>query len=164
MPANHIYSCAISRLFSGVTSERHALFKQTASGFTWKQPEAIALTPSLIGMFLPLQMSQNENSFSLILTLWMRLVWLGRFTTFLLYLITILPACLLLHSSTLISLPLSLIFPSGSVPTVPPGNVQGEPVNSTTVRFTWSAPSPQFINGINQGYKVGSSFLSTGAL
>ncbi|TMS15293.1 Protein sidekick-2 [Larimichthys crocea] len=40
------------------------------------------------------------------------------------------------------------------VPTVPPGNVQGESVNSTTVRFTWSAPSPQFINGINQGYKL----------
>uniref|UniRef100_A0A8C6U404 Sidekick cell adhesion molecule 2a n=1 Tax=Neogobius melanostomus TaxID=47308 RepID=A0A8C6U404_9GOBI len=29
-----------------------------------------------------------------------------------------------------------------------------EAVNSTTVRFTWSAPSPQFINGINQGYKL----------
>ncbi|KAL0993533.1 hypothetical protein UPYG_G00109280 [Umbra pygmaea] len=40
------------------------------------------------------------------------------------------------------------------VPTIPPGNVQAEPVNSTTVRFTWSAPSPQFINGINQGYKL----------
>lgn len=53
---------------------------------------------------------------------------------------------------------------SGSVPTVPPGNVQGESVNSTTVRFTWSAPSPQFINGINQGYKVRGPFLSTGAL
>nr|XP_020466112.1 protein sidekick-2-like isoform X2 [Monopterus albus] len=40
------------------------------------------------------------------------------------------------------------------VPTVPPGNVKAEAVNSTTVRFTWSAPSPQFINGINQGYKL----------
>uniref|UniRef100_A0A8C1ZRX6 Sidekick cell adhesion molecule 2a n=1 Tax=Cyprinus carpio TaxID=7962 RepID=A0A8C1ZRX6_CYPCA len=40
------------------------------------------------------------------------------------------------------------------LPTVPPGNVQAEAVNSTTVRFTWSAPSPQFINGINQGYKL----------
>ncbi|XP_043956286.1 protein sidekick-2 isoform X1 [Gambusia affinis] len=40
------------------------------------------------------------------------------------------------------------------VPTVPPGNVQAEAVNSTTVRYTWSAPSPQFINGINQGYKL----------
>uniref|UniRef100_A0A673JFQ7 Protein sidekick-2-like n=1 Tax=Sinocyclocheilus rhinocerous TaxID=307959 RepID=A0A673JFQ7_9TELE len=29
------------------------------------------------------------------------------------------------------------------VPTVPPGNVQADAVNSTTVRFTWSAPSPQ---------------------
>uniref|UniRef100_H3CYJ4 Sidekick cell adhesion molecule 2 n=1 Tax=Tetraodon nigroviridis TaxID=99883 RepID=H3CYJ4_TETNG len=40
------------------------------------------------------------------------------------------------------------------VPTVPPGNVHAEAVNSTTVRLTWSAPSPQFINGINQGYKL----------
>uniref|UniRef100_A0A7M4FNJ1 Sidekick cell adhesion molecule 2 n=1 Tax=Crocodylus porosus TaxID=8502 RepID=A0A7M4FNJ1_CROPO len=40
------------------------------------------------------------------------------------------------------------------VPTVPPGNVQAEATNSTTVRFTWNPPSPQFINGINQGYKV----------
>ncbi|XP_069050665.1 protein sidekick-2 isoform X3 [Lepisosteus oculatus] len=40
------------------------------------------------------------------------------------------------------------------VPTVPPGNVQAEAVNSTTVRFTWTPPSPQFINGINQGYKL----------
>lgn len=53
---------------------------------------------------------------------------------------------------------------SASVPTVPPGNVQAEAVNSTTVRFTWSAPSPQFINGINQGYKVSNAFLSSGAL
>lgn len=53
---------------------------------------------------------------------------------------------------------------SASVPTVPPGNVQAEAVNSTTVRFTWSAPSPQFINGINQGYKVSSASLSSGAL
>ncbi|XP_008947404.1 PREDICTED: protein sidekick-2-like [Merops nubicus] len=40
------------------------------------------------------------------------------------------------------------------VPTVPPGNVQTEATNSTTIRFTWNPPSPQFINGINQGYKV----------
>lgn len=40
------------------------------------------------------------------------------------------------------------------VPTVPPGNVHAEATNSTTIRFTWNAPSPQFINGINQGYKV----------
>lgn len=60
----------------------------------------------------------------------------------------------------------SLIFPPffGTVPTVPPGNVQVEPVNSTTIRFTWSAPSPQFINGINQGYKVSGTHLSTSAL
>lgn len=41
-----------------------------------------------------------------------------------------------------------------AVPTVPPGNVQAEATNSTTIRFTWNPPSPQFINGINQGYKV----------
>uniref|UniRef100_A0A8C1Q4G4 Sidekick cell adhesion molecule 2b n=1 Tax=Cyprinus carpio TaxID=7962 RepID=A0A8C1Q4G4_CYPCA len=40
------------------------------------------------------------------------------------------------------------------VPTIAPGNVKAEPVNSTTIRFTWTAPNPQFINGINQGYKV----------
>ncbi|XP_059854532.1 protein sidekick-2 [Delphinus delphis] len=40
------------------------------------------------------------------------------------------------------------------VPTVPPGNVHAEATNSTTIRFTWTAPSPQFINGINQGYKL----------
>uniref|UniRef100_A0A3B1IV52 Sidekick cell adhesion molecule 2 n=1 Tax=Astyanax mexicanus TaxID=7994 RepID=A0A3B1IV52_ASTMX len=40
------------------------------------------------------------------------------------------------------------------VPTVAPGNVQAEAVNSTSIRFTWAAPNPQFINGINQGYKL----------
>ncbi|CAJ1080064.1 protein sidekick-2 isoform X2 [Xyrichtys novacula] len=40
------------------------------------------------------------------------------------------------------------------VPTIAPGNVQAEAVNSTTIRFTWTAPNPQFINGINQGYKL----------
>uniref|UniRef100_A0AAY4BPU2 Sidekick cell adhesion molecule 2b n=1 Tax=Denticeps clupeoides TaxID=299321 RepID=A0AAY4BPU2_9TELE len=40
------------------------------------------------------------------------------------------------------------------VPTVAPGDVQAEAVNSTTIRFTWAAPNPQFINGINQGYKL----------
>ncbi|XP_043941066.1 protein sidekick-2 [Protopterus annectens] len=40
------------------------------------------------------------------------------------------------------------------VPTVPPGNVQVDPVNSTVIQFTWTPPSPQFINGINQGYKL----------
>lgn len=48
--------------------------------------------------------------------------------------------------------PLPLCSPP--VPTVPPGNVHAEATNSTTIRFTWTAPSPQFINGINQGYKV----------
>ncbi|XP_035389365.1 protein sidekick-2 isoform X2 [Electrophorus electricus] len=40
------------------------------------------------------------------------------------------------------------------VPTVAPGNVQAEPINSSSIRFTWTAPNPQFINGINQGYKL----------
>ncbi|XP_059387315.1 protein sidekick-2-like isoform X2 [Carassius carassius] len=40
------------------------------------------------------------------------------------------------------------------VPTIAPGNVKAEPVNSTTIHFTWTAPNPQFINGINQGYKL----------
>uniref|UniRef100_A0A8C6Q863 Sidekick cell adhesion molecule 2 n=1 Tax=Nothobranchius furzeri TaxID=105023 RepID=A0A8C6Q863_NOTFU len=40
------------------------------------------------------------------------------------------------------------------VPTIAPSNVQTEAVNSTALRFTWTAPNPQFINGINQGYKL----------
>uniref|UniRef100_A0A671K0U6 Protein sidekick-2-like n=1 Tax=Sinocyclocheilus anshuiensis TaxID=1608454 RepID=A0A671K0U6_9TELE len=40
------------------------------------------------------------------------------------------------------------------VPTIAPGNVKAEPFNSTTIRFTWTAPNPQFFNGINQGYKL----------
>lgn len=52
-----------------------------------------------------------------------------------------------------------------TVPTVPPGNVQTEATNSTTIRFTWNPPSPQFINGINQGYKVrGDSPQNPGSL
>lgn len=47
---------------------------------------------------------------------------------------------------------------SPAVPTIPPGNVHVEATNSTTIRFTWTAPSPQFINGINQGYKVGEAW------
>uniref|UniRef100_A0A8C7STJ0 Sidekick cell adhesion molecule 2 n=1 Tax=Oncorhynchus mykiss TaxID=8022 RepID=A0A8C7STJ0_ONCMY len=40
------------------------------------------------------------------------------------------------------------------VPTIAPSKVQVEAVNSTTIRITWAAPNPQFINGINQGYKL----------
>ncbi|XP_006889806.1 PREDICTED: protein sidekick-1-like [Elephantulus edwardii] len=40
------------------------------------------------------------------------------------------------------------------VPTAPPQNVQTEAVNSTTVQFLWNPPPQQFINGINQGYKL----------
>ncbi|KAG8446470.1 hypothetical protein GDO86_014070 [Hymenochirus boettgeri] len=40
------------------------------------------------------------------------------------------------------------------VPTVPPEKVKAEAVNSTAIRFTWNPPSPQFVNGINQGYKL----------
>ncbi|KFO25348.1 Protein sidekick-1 [Fukomys damarensis] len=40
------------------------------------------------------------------------------------------------------------------VPTAPPQNVQAEAVNSTTVQFLWNPPPQQFVNGINQGYKL----------
>ncbi|RMC17644.1 hypothetical protein DUI87_05308 [Hirundo rustica rustica] len=40
------------------------------------------------------------------------------------------------------------------VPTAPPQNVQVEAVNSTTIQFFWNPPPQQFINGINQGYKL----------
>ncbi|XP_012587400.1 PREDICTED: protein sidekick-1 isoform X1 [Condylura cristata] len=36
----------------------------------------------------------------------------------------------------------------------PPQNVQAEAVNSTTIQFLWKPPPQQFINGINQGYKL----------
>ncbi|NXW78848.1 SDK1 protein, partial [Hirundo rustica] len=42
----------------------------------------------------------------------------------------------------------------GAVPTAPPQNVQVEAVNSTTIQFFWNPPPQQFINGINQGYKL----------
>ncbi|XP_058567903.1 protein sidekick-1 isoform X3 [Neofelis nebulosa] len=40
------------------------------------------------------------------------------------------------------------------VPTAPPQNVQTDAVNSTTIQFLWNPPPQQFINGINQGYKL----------
>uniref|UniRef100_A0AAR2JGG5 Sidekick cell adhesion molecule 1a n=1 Tax=Pygocentrus nattereri TaxID=42514 RepID=A0AAR2JGG5_PYGNA len=40
------------------------------------------------------------------------------------------------------------------VPTAPPQGVEAVAVNSTTVKFTWNPPPQQFINGINQGYKL----------
>uniref|UniRef100_A0A8D0CKB7 Sidekick cell adhesion molecule 1 n=1 Tax=Scleropages formosus TaxID=113540 RepID=A0A8D0CKB7_SCLFO len=40
------------------------------------------------------------------------------------------------------------------VPTAPPQNVEAKALNSTTVKFTWNPPPQQFINGINQGYKI----------
>nr|XP_023670687.1 protein sidekick-1 isoform X1 [Paramormyrops kingsleyae]XP_023670688.1 protein sidekick-1 isoform X1 [Paramormyrops kingsleyae] len=40
------------------------------------------------------------------------------------------------------------------VPTAPPQDVEAEALNSTTVKFTWNPPPQQFINGINQGYKL----------
>ncbi|GAB5582647.1 protein sidekick-1 isoform X1 [Prionailurus iriomotensis] len=42
----------------------------------------------------------------------------------------------------------------GTVPTAPPQNVQTDAVNSTTIQFLWNPPPQQFINGINQGYKL----------
>uniref|UniRef100_A0A8C1R1Z1 Sidekick cell adhesion molecule 1b n=1 Tax=Cyprinus carpio TaxID=7962 RepID=A0A8C1R1Z1_CYPCA len=40
------------------------------------------------------------------------------------------------------------------VPTAPPQDVDAVALNSTTIKFTWTPPPQQFINGINQGYKV----------
>uniref|UniRef100_A0A3B3DXY3 Sidekick cell adhesion molecule 1b n=1 Tax=Oryzias melastigma TaxID=30732 RepID=A0A3B3DXY3_ORYME len=40
------------------------------------------------------------------------------------------------------------------VPTAPPQEVEVVALNSTTIRFTWNPPPQQFINGINQGYKL----------
>ncbi|XP_073071061.1 protein sidekick-1 isoform X2 [Manis javanica] len=40
------------------------------------------------------------------------------------------------------------------VPTAPPQNVQMQAVNSTTIQFLWNPAPQQFINGINQGYKL----------
>lgn len=40
------------------------------------------------------------------------------------------------------------------MPTAPPQNVRTEAVNSTAIRFLWTPPPQQFVNGINQGYKV----------
>lgn len=127
--------------------------------------------------YLPKWATIKKNCCSLILTLQSRLVW-----KCLLYILKYFPPSSHHYSlapldlsalpspAPIFSAPPSFFFllffsPSfGSVPTVPPGNVQVEAVNSTTVRFTWSAPSPQFINGINQGYKVSSPSRSTSAL
>lgn len=150
------------QLFSGITSESHAHFKQTAAGFTWKAPEATALAPSLIGTFLPPQMSQKKKKMLQPDSHAVNKGWSeSACCTFSSFFLSYLLNAVSLTPSVSNPPPLSS---SGSVPTVPPGNVQGESVNSTTVRFTWSAPSPQFINGINQGYKVRGPFLSTGAL
>ncbi|XP_069066064.1 protein sidekick-1 [Pleurodeles waltl] len=40
------------------------------------------------------------------------------------------------------------------VPTAPPQNVIAQAANSTTIEFLWNPPPQQFINGINQGYKL----------
>ncbi|XP_028829120.1 protein sidekick-1 isoform X2 [Denticeps clupeoides] len=40
------------------------------------------------------------------------------------------------------------------VPTAPPQDVEAIALNSTTIKFTWNPPPQQFINGINQGYKL----------
>ncbi|XP_048465695.1 protein sidekick-1 [Rhincodon typus] len=40
------------------------------------------------------------------------------------------------------------------VPTAPPQNVEVKAVNSTAIEFMWDPPPQQFINGINQGYKL----------
>uniref|UniRef100_A0A8C1W930 Sidekick cell adhesion molecule 1b n=1 Tax=Cyprinus carpio TaxID=7962 RepID=A0A8C1W930_CYPCA len=40
------------------------------------------------------------------------------------------------------------------VPTASPQDVDAVALNSTTIKFTWTPPPQQFINGINQGYKL----------
>ncbi|XP_065110429.1 protein sidekick-1 isoform X1 [Paramisgurnus dabryanus] len=40
------------------------------------------------------------------------------------------------------------------VPTAPPQDAEAVALNSTTIKFTWTPPPQQFINGINQGYKL----------
>ncbi len=39
-------------------------------------------------------------------------------------------------------------------PTQPPRNVTNLAASSTSIRIRWLPPDPQYINGINQGYKV----------
>lgn len=48
----------------------------------------------------------------------------------------------------------SAVRGDATVPTAPPQNVRTEAVNSTAIRFLWTPPPQQFVNGINQGYKV----------
>ena len=39
-------------------------------------------------------------------------------------------------------------------PSVSPSHVEAEALTSTTIQLKWNPPSPQHINGINQGYKI----------
>ena len=39
-------------------------------------------------------------------------------------------------------------------PTASPYNVTSHAESSTTIKLTWMPPDPQYINGINQGYKI----------
>ncbi|KAI1304647.1 Protein sidekick [Halotydeus destructor] len=39
-------------------------------------------------------------------------------------------------------------------PDAPPSEVAAEALNSTALKVSWSAPDPQLVNGINQGYKL----------
>ena len=43
------------------------------------------------------------------------------------------------------------------MPTQPPRQLSGRAVTSTSIRLEWLPPDPQYINGINQGYKVCSN-------
>ena len=40
------------------------------------------------------------------------------------------------------------------VPVKSPTSIEVEAINSTSVRIQWDPPDAQFINGINQGYKI----------
>lgn len=44
-------------------------------------------------------------------------------------------------------------------PTQAPKKVSAIALNSTSIKITWTPPSPQYINGINQGYKVSESLV-----
>ena len=48
------------------------------------------------------------------------------------------------------------------VPTSYPRNVSGTAKNSTSIILVWLPPDPQYINGINQGYKIFATNVDTG--
>ncbi|ELU15655.1 hypothetical protein CAPTEDRAFT_52109, partial [Capitella teleta] len=47
------------------------------------------------------------------------------------------------------------------IPTAPPTDIQATPINSTCIKVTWMPPDSQFINGINQGYRIYAQRIDT---